>query len=262
MADNVKEVVDVESDDEALLEQLEQEDAAREEAEQEQEPPKKEEKKEEKPEKPRPPVKPFVHLHVHTEFSLLDGATRLVAPNHKDNPLVDKAIEKGMPGMAITDHGNMFGVFTFYKAMKKAGLRPVIGCEFYTCENMHEQTGRNGSFNHLVLIAKNNVGYRNLVQLDSMAYVDGFYYKPRIDIETLKKHSEGVICLSACLAGRIPELLLENNYDEAKNYAIMLRDMFAPGDFYIELQDHGIEEQRRINPLLLYAVVLEFSRTL
>ena len=251
MADNVKEVVDVESDDEALLEQLEQEDAAREEAEQEQEPPKKEEKKEEKPEKPRPPVKPFVHLHVHTEFSLLDGATRLVAPNHKDNPLVDKAIEKGMPGMAITDHGNMFGVFTFYKAMKKAGLKPVIGCEFYTCENMHEQTGRNGSFNHLVLIAKNNVGYRNLVQLDSMAYVDGFYYKPRIDIETLKKHSEGVICLSACLAGRIPELLLENNYDEAKNYAIMLRDMFAPGDFYIELQDHGIEEQRRVNPLLV-----------
>ena len=147
MADNVKEVVDVESDDEALLEQLEQEDAAREETEQEQEPPKKEEKKEEKPEKPRPPVKPFVHLHVHTEFSLLDGATRLVAPNHKDNPLVDKAIEKGMPGMAITDHGNMFGVFTFYKAMKKAGLKPVIGCEFYTCENMHEQTGRNGSFN-------------------------------------------------------------------------------------------------------------------
>ena len=123
MADNVKEVVDVESDDEALLEQLEQEDAAREEVEQEQEPPKKEEKKEEKPEKPRPPVKPFVHLHVHTEFSLLDGATRLVAPNHKDNPLVDKAIEKGMPGMAITDHGNMFGVFTFYKAMKKAGRR-------------------------------------------------------------------------------------------------------------------------------------------
>ena len=248
MADETT-LVDIEQEDERLLEQLEEEDAAKEETEPESAPPAKEGKKKE--EKPRPPVKPFVHLHVHTEFSLLDGATRLVAPNHKDFPLVEKAIEKGMPGMAITDHGNMFGVFTFYKAMNKAGLKPVIGCEFYTCDNMHEQTGRNGSFNHLVLIAKNNVGYRNLVQLDSMAYVEGFYYKPRIDMETLRKHSEGVICLSACLAGRIPELLLENNYDEAKNYAIMLRDMFEPGDFYIELQDHGIEEQRRINPLLV-----------
>ena len=248
MADETT-LVDIEQEDERLLEQLEEEDAAKEETEPEPAPPAKEGKKKE--EKPRPPVKPFVHLHVHTEFSLLDGATRLVAPNHKDFPLVEKAIEKGMPGMAITDHGNMFGVFTFYKAMNKAGLKPVIGCEFYTCDNMHEQTGRNGSFNHLVLIAKNNVGYRNLVQLDSMAYVEGFYYKPRIDMETLRKHSEGVICLSACLAGRIPELLLENNYDEAKNYAIMLRDMFEPGDFYIELQDHGIEEQRRINPLLV-----------
>ena len=248
MADETT-LVDIEQEDERLLEQLEEEDAAKEETEPEPAPPSKEGKKKE--EKPRPPVKPFVHLHVHTEFSLLDGATRLVAPNHKDFPLVEKAIEKGMPGMAITDHGNMFGVFTFYKAMNKAGLKPVIGCEFYTCDNMHEQTGRNGSFNHLVLIAKNNVGYRNLVQLDSMAYVEGFYYKPRIDMETLRKHSEGVICLSACLAGRIPELLLENNYDEAKNYAIMLRDMFEPGDFYIELQDHGIEEQRRINPLLV-----------
>lgn len=245
MAETVDEIVDPEEEQEyeELTEESEETEEPEEEIAQSEEQAPEEE--------PTSSAKPFVHLHVHTEFSLLDGATRLVAPNHKDFPLVDKALAKGMPGMAITDHGNMFGVFTFYKAMNKKGLKPLIGCEFYTCDNMHEQTGRNGSFNHLVLIAKNNVGYRNLVQMDSLAYVEGFYYKPRIDLDLLAKHSEGVICLSACLAGRVPELLLENNYEEAKNYAIRLRDMFAPGDFYIELQDHGIEEQRRINPLLV-----------
>ena len=239
MADETT-LVDIEQEDERLLEQLEEEDAAKEETEPEPAPPAKEGKKKE--EKPRPPVKPFVHLHVHTEFSLLDGATRLVAPNHKDFPLVEKAIEKGMPGMAITDHGNMFGVFTFYKAMNKAGLKPVIGCEFYTCDNMHEQTGRNGSFNHLVLIAKNNVGYRNLVQLDSMAYVEGFYYKPRIDMETLRKHSEGVICLSGRmgLSGFFLCFLCES---------IMFPTIFA-------LAIRGLDEQtKRASSYLIMSIV-------
>lgn len=202
-----------------------------------------------KEEKPRPPIKPFVHLHVHTEMSLLDGAARLV--KGKEYPLLDAAIEKGMPGIAVTDHGNMFGVFTFYKNAIKKGLRPVIGCEFYVAENMYEQSGGMGGNNHLVLLAKDDDGYRNLIQMDSAAYVDGFYYKPRIDLEMLKKHTKGVICLSACIAGKIPELLLAGDYEGAKNYAIMLRDMFEEGDFYIEIQDHGIPEQKRVNPLLV-----------
>ena len=207
---------------------------------------KKEEKKEEKP-----PVKPFVHLHVHTDMSLLDGAARLT--KGKKFPLLEAARAKGMPGVAITDHGNMFGVFTMYRACKESykDLKPIIGCEFYTCENMYEQTGRPSDFNHLLLIAKDNDGYRNLVQMDSLAYVDGFYYKPRIDIELLKKHTKGVMCFSACLSGRIPRLLLAGDYEGAKKYAIMLRDMFEEGDFYIELQDHGIPEQKKINPLLV-----------
>ena len=245
-----------ENGDEALLRELDEEEAAEEAAEapagEENAAQEVKEKAEEKKEEPAtPPKKPFVHLHVHTEFSLLDGAARLVSSDHHSFPLIRKAIEKGMPGLAITDHGNMFGVFTFYKAAKKAGIKPIIGCEFYTCDNMYEQSGRMGNFNHLLLIAKNDEGYRNLVQMDSKAYVDGFYYKPRIDIDLLRQHSKGVICLSACLSGKIPELLLANDYEGAKAYAVMLRDMFEPGDFYIEIQDHGLEEQRRINPLLV-----------
>ena len=211
------------------------------------EPEQKKEKKDDKPEKP--PVKPFVHLHVHTDMSLLDGAARLTKGKHF--PLLEAAVAKGMPGVAITDHGNMFGVFTAYRACKDLGIKAIIGCEFYTCENMYEQAGRPSDFNHLLLIAKDNDGYRNLVQMDSKAYVDGFYYKPRIDLELLKQHTKGVICCSACLSGRIPRLLLAGDYEGAKNYAIMLRDMFEEGDFYIELQDHGIPEQKKINPLLV-----------
>lgn len=209
-------------------------------------------KPESKPEEKKEEEKktlPFVHLHVHTEMSLLDGAARLV--KGKSSPLLKAAQDKGMPGIAITDHGNMFGVFTFYKKANAMGLHPIIGCEFYTCDNMYEQTGRMGGYNHLLLLAKDDDGYRNLIQMDSMAYVDGFYYKPRIDINLLKQHTKGVICLSACLSGKIPELLLSGDYEGAKNYAIMLRDMFEPGDFYIELQDHGIPEQKRVNPLLV-----------
>lgn len=200
-----------------------------------------------KSDKKRPPVKPFVHLHVHSEYSLLDGAARIT--RGKRNPLLEACVEKGMPGCALTDHGNMFGVYTFFKAAKKAGIKPIIGCEFYTCEDMRKQNSSERC--HLVLLAKNTQGYRNLVKMDSLAYTEGFYYKPRIDLELLKQHTEGVICLSACLSGKIPSLLLAGDYEGAKAYAIAMRDLFDEGDFYIEIQDHGIPEQRRINPLLV-----------
>lgn len=193
-------------------------------------------------------MKPFIHLHVHSEFSLLDGACRLV--KGKESPLLSACIDKNMPAIAITDHGNMYASFTFYKMAKKKGIKPIIGCEFYTCEDMYAKNGKE-ELNHLVLLAKNEVGYRNLVKLDSMAFIDGFYYKPRIDLNFLKNHSEGLICLSACLAGKIPRLLMRNNYEAAKQYAITLKNMFAEGDFYIELQDHGIPEQKQTNPLLV-----------
>ena len=189
--------------------------------------------------------KPFIHLHVHTEYSLLDGASRI-------SKLFDECKKKNMPCCAMTDHGNMYGTIDFIEAAKKAGVKPIIGCEMYTDIDLHEKKGRkNGDFHHLVLLAKNMTGYKNLVKLDSIAFVDGFYYKPRIDLKTLAQHTEGVICLSACLAGAVPQLLLEGNYDGALEYARNLRDMFAPGDFYIELQDHGLPEQKMTNPDLV-----------
>ena len=188
------------------------------------------------------PKKPFVHLHVHSEYSLLDGLAR-ITKGHV-SPLLDECVKLGLPGCALTDHGNMFGAYTFYKAAQERNLTPVIGCEFYTCEDMHSTDSNER--NHLVLLAKNNEGYRNLVKLDSLAYIEGFYYKPRIDLDLLAKHSKGVICLSACLSGKIPRLLLMGDYEGAKEYAIKLKSMFDEGDFYIELQDHGLEEQRRI----------------
>mgnify|MGYP001851682833 FL=1 len=207
-----------------------------------------EKKKDDKPKFPPPPdkVEGFVHLHVHTEYSLLDGAARLVSG--KKSPLLDAVWNKGMRAMAITDHGNMFAAYTFQKKAKDHGIKSIIGCEFYTCADMNVHDRER---NHLLLIAKNNEGYYNLVKLNSLAYTQGFHYKPRIDLKLLKEHSKGLICLSACLAGKIPQLLLADDYEAAKQYAIMLRDMFDEGDFYIELQDHGIEEQKRINPKLV-----------
>lgn len=206
---------------------------------------KKDKKKE--PEYPPPPevVEGFVHLHVHTEYSLLDGAARLTAG--KKHPLLDAVWNKGMRAMAITDHGNMFAAYTFQKEAEKHGIKPIIGCEFYTCEDMFVHDKQR---NHLILLAKNNTGYYNLVKLNSLAYTQGFHYKPRIDLKLLKEHSSGLICLSACLAGRIPQLLLADDYEGAKAYALRLKSMFDEGDFYIEMQDHGMEEQKRINPLL------------
>ena len=183
----------------------------------------------------------FAHLHVHTEYSLLDGAARI-------DKLCKTCAEKGMSAVAITDHGVMYGVIQFIMAAKSANVKPIIGCEFYTTDNMHEKKGvKNGEYFHLVLLAKNDVGYKNLVKLDSLAFTEGFYYKPRIDYNLLKDHTEGLICLSACLGGSIPQKILQRDYDGALKEAKLLQSMFAEGDFYIELQDQGLPEQRAVN---------------
>ncbi len=206
----------------------------------------------------------FVHLHLHTEYSLLDGAVRLVQqvrdPNARDEndptkpdpnktqtiyPLAEALKARGMNAVAITDHGNMYGAHTFVTTMRAAGIKPIIGQEFYVAEDMYVKTAEVMKERyHLILLAKNEIGYKNLMYLSSLAFTDGFYVRPRIDLQHIEGHSEGVICLSACLAGKIPRLLLQGRYEEAKAYAIRMRDIFAEGDFYIELQDHGMEEDK------------------
>ena len=186
-------------------------------------------------------MKDFVHLHLHTEYSLLDGACKI------DN-LIEHCKSNGIDTVCITDHGNMYGTLQLAEKAAVAGLKYIIGCEFYVTEDMNDKTSQ--SAEHLILLAKNRRGYINLVQLDSMAFVDGFYYKPKIDYKVLKEHSEGVICLSACLAGGIPRRLLSGDYDGAKNLALYLKEIFKE-DFYIEIQDHGIDEERRVLPHLV-----------
>lgn len=204
----------------------------------------------------------FVHLHLHTEYSLLDGACRLDVVTGKSadgqtihkKPLCDALKERKMKAVAITDHGNMYGVYTFVSSLKNEGIKPIIGCEFYTCHDLTKKTSREKEYNHLVLLAKNEEGYKNLLKLTSKSFIDGFYYKPRIDLNYLSKHSRGLICLSGCLAGVIPQLLLENRFDEAVEYANRLKSLFDDGDFYIEIQDHGLDEQKKIlNPLVAVA---------
>ncbi|MGI6328911.1 MAG: DNA polymerase III subunit alpha [Dethiobacteria bacterium] len=188
----------------------------------------------------------FVHLHVHTEYSLLDGASRI-----KD--VIGKACQLGMPAVAITDHGNMYGVIDFYKEAKKQGIKPILGCEVYVAprSRLQKEQGRDDSRYHLVLLAKNMEGYRNLMKLVSAGYLEGFYYKPRVDRELLSRHSEGLIALSACKAGEIPVLLLAGEEDRALETALWYRDLFGPGNFYLELQDHGLTEQKELNQKLL-----------
>ena len=184
----------------------------------------------------------FVHLHVHTEYSILDGAAKV-------EQIFPKLKELGQKAVAITDHGNMYATLYFAEEAKKAGIKPIIGCEFYMCENNREKCS-NGSFDHLILLCKNKQGYKNMILLNSEAYVDGFYYKPRSDYKSLEAHSEGLICLSACLAGKLPKLLLAGDYDGAKRHAAHMKEIFGE-DYYIELQDHGIREQKQVNPLLI-----------
>ena len=184
----------------------------------------------------------FVHLHLHTEYSLLDGACKV-------DDLVEHCVKNNVKALAITDHGNMYATLYFAELCKKNNIQAIIGCEMYMTQDLTVKDS-SGDFEHLILLAKNKKGYKNLVKLDSIAYVDGFYYKPRIDYKTLREHSEGLVCLSACLAGRIPKLLLKGDYEGAKKTALELKEIFGE-DFYIEIQDHGLEEQRRVLPLLL-----------
>jgi len=176
----------------------------------------------------------FTHLHVHTEYSLLDGAARI-------GDLVARAKELGMTSLAITDHGVMFGVIDFYRECKKQGIRPVIGCEVYTAARtlFDKDAERDKRMGHLVLLAKNNQGYKNLMKIVSEGYRHGFYYKPRIDKNVLRQYHEGLIALSACLAGEIPHRLLNGDYEGAKKEALEMLDIFGEGNFYLELQDQG-----------------------
>lgn len=188
--------------------------------------------------------KSFVHLHLHTEYSLLDGATRI-------DTLFDACKEKNMPAVAITDHGNMYGAYHFYCLAKKKGIKPIIGCEFYMADDLTVKSGDvKREFNHLVLIAKNNTGYKNLVKLNSIGFVDGYYYKPRIDFKTLSQHSEGLICLSACIAGQLPRLLRDGMWEEARKLVKQYKELFGE-DYYIELQDHGIADEIYVMPKLI-----------
>ena len=188
----------------------------------------------------------FVHLHVHTEYSLLDGACRI-----RDLPKLVK--EMGQTACAITDHGAMYGVIDFYRACKAEGVHPVIGCEVYVARRtrLDKQHEFDAESRHLVLLCKNETGYRNLSYMVSQAYIEGFYIRPRIDLDLLRAHSEGLIGLSACLAGEIPRRILNGDYDGAKAYALELQDILGKDNFYLELQDHGIADQTTVNRALL-----------
>lgn len=183
----------------------------------------------------------FVHLHLHTEYSLLDGAVKV-------DDLVRHCKENGIDAVAVTDHGNMYTSLRFAEKCKKEKIKAIIGCEFYVVDDYRKHIDQRAD--HLILLAKNKAGYINLVQLDSLAFVDGYYYRPRIDYNVLKEHTEGVICLSACLAGRIPRYLMNGEYEAAKAFALSMKEAFGE-DFYIEIQDHGIPEQKQILPLLI-----------
>ncbi len=184
----------------------------------------------------------FVHLHVHTEYSLLDGACRI-------SGMMDRVKELGQSAIAITDHGVMYGCIDFYKAAKAAGIKPIIGCEVYVARrNMSDRVhGIDNDPYHLVLLCENRKGYENLCYMVSEAFTNGFYGKPRVDMALLEQYHEGLIALSACLAGAIPQYLMEENFESAKQYALKLSDIFGPDHFYLELQDHGIEEQLPVN---------------
>lgn len=188
----------------------------------------------------------FAHLHVHTEYSLLDGAARI-------DRVVKRAKELGMDSLAITDHGVMFGVIDFYKECQKQGIHPVIGCEVYTTpgSRLSKDKESDRHQNHLVLLAENQTGYQNLMKLVSLGFTEGYYYKPRIDKEIMKKYSEGLICLSACLAGIVQQKLLNGDYEGAKREALEHLEIFGEGNYYLELQDQGMEEEARIRPLMM-----------
>lgn len=186
---------------------------------------------------------PFTHLHVHTEYSLLDGSCKI-------KELVARAKELGMDSMAVTDHGVMYGVIDFYRAAREAGIKPIIGCEVYVAPGSRfdrEVGSGEDRYYHLVLLAENSQGYQNLIKIVSKGFLDGFYYKPRVDYEVLATYHEGVIALSACLAGEVQRYLARGMYEEAKGSALRYQEVFGKGNFFLELQDHGIAAQKTVN---------------
>ena len=190
------------------------------------------------------PSKQFVHLHLHTDYSLLDGACQVPR-------LVEQALAAGMTSLAVTDHGNLFAAVEFHKAATARGLKPIIGCEAYISQQGRHSRSESDHYNHLVLLCANQKGYRNLVQLVSAGYLEGFYYKPRMDKDLLSRHSEGLIALSGCLRGEIAEALLAGNMEEARKVAYQHQDIFGKGNYFLEMQDQGLEQEKRINPLLV-----------
>lgn len=189
----------------------------------------------------------FAHLHVHTEYSLLDGSNKI-------KEYVERVKELGMNSAAITDHGVMYGVIDFYRAARAAGIKPILGCEVYVAPNSRfdrEITGGEDRYYHLVLLAENNTGYANLMKIVSKGFVEGYYYKPRVDKQVLREYSEGIIALSACLAGEVQRYLMKGLYEESKKAALEYQDIFGEGNFFLELQDHGIPEQQMVNQQLL-----------
>lgn len=186
----------------------------------------------------------FTHLHLHTEYSLLDGACRIPK-------LVERIKALSMTSCAITDHGVMYGCIDFYSAMKDAGIKPIIGCEVYVCRDRLDKSAANREYSHLILLCENNTGYQNLMKLVSEGFLTGYYYRPRIDYNLIRQHSEGLICLSACLSGDLPKLLLQGRYDDAEAYVREMQDIFGEKNFYVEIMDHGIREEKIVMPRLI-----------
>ena len=186
----------------------------------------------------------FAHLHLHTEYSLLDGACRI-------KPLVQRVKELGMDACAITDHGVLYGAVEFYQACKDAGIHPVIGCEAYVCPDMEDKRSLSREYSHLILLCENETGYRNLMYLVSEAFTRGFYYRPRMDYALIRQHHEGLICLSACISGDLPKLLLDERYHDAEKYVQDMQALFGPDHFYIEVMDHGLPEEKTVLPRLI-----------
>jgi DNA polymerase-3 subunit alpha len=187
----------------------------------------------------------FTHLHVHTEYSLLDGSAKITE-------IVARAKELGMKNVAITDHGAMYGVMEFYKEAKENGIKPILGCEVYVApDSRFKKDNNSNTYYHLVLLAENTVGYQNLIKIVSAGFLEGFYYKPRVDIELLEKYHEGIIALSACLAGPVAKNILQVSYEKAKEIAVLYENIFGQGNFYLELQDHGMSEQKTVNQALV-----------
>ena len=189
----------------------------------------------------------FTHLHVHTEYSLLDGSCKI-------KELVSRAKELGFDSLPITDHGVMYGVIDFYKACRKEGIKPILGCDVYVEQHSRldrEVTGGEDRYHHLILLAENDKGYANLVKIVSRGFIDGYYYRPRVDKELLREFHEGLICCSACLAGEVQRDIVKGQYQEARAAALEYLDIFGEGNYFLELQDHGYPEQKTVNQGLM-----------